>query len=89
MTAIQVLLALVEGIVAVASSAICCRATCCRSNAKAGQVFFQGQQQPAAAQIEMGGFPGLNQPIIMPKNEEVKRQGEIFIMTALSNNLPF
>ena len=37
----QVLLALTEMVVSIAASAICCRASCCRSNSKAGQVYFQ------------------------------------------------
>lgn len=63
----QVLLALTEMVVSIAASAVCCRASCCRSNSKAGQVYFQGnghqQHHPTLPQqhIELGGFPAMSE----------------------------
>merc|ERR1719188_2947150 len=61
----QVILALTEMVVSIAASAICCRASCCRSNSKAGQVYFQGgDHHPAVPQqqhIELGGFPAMSE----------------------------
>lgn len=59
----QVLLALTEMVVSIAASAVCCRASCCRSNSKAGQVYFQGGPHQTLPQqhIELGGFPAMSE----------------------------
>ena len=67
-------------VISIAASAICCRASCCRSNSKAGQVYFQGGQHQATLpqqHIELGGFPAMSEASnAVDSKGDLERQGE-------------
>ena len=61
-------------VVSIAASAVCCRASCCRSNSKAGQVYFQGGPHQTLPQqhIELGGFPAMSEASAAVTSKESK-----------------
>ena len=75
-------------VVSIAASAVCCRASCCRSNSKAGQVYFQGGPHQTLPQqhIELGGFPAMSEAsTAVTSKGDVERLGEhsCFCLTVL------
>ena len=75
-------------VVSITASAICCRASCCRSNSKAGQVYFQGSgQHPTLPQqhIELGGFPSMPEAsVAVNSKDDLDRQGERYTQIVCS-----